>query len=180
MSRIGRLPINVPTGVTVTIAEDNTVSVKGPKGQLSEKINKDITVTQDSGVLTVTRPSDSKPHRSMHGLYRTLINNMVLGVTVGFTKSLVLEGVGYRAQAAGTKLTLTVGYSHPVEFISPANIVYETPAANKILVKGIDKQQVGALAADIREVRKPEPYLGKGIRYEDEVVRRKEGKSGKK
>ncbi len=180
MSRIGRLPINVPTGVTVTIADDNTVSVKGPKGQLSEKINKDITVTQESGVLTVTRPSDSKPHRSMHGLYRTLINNMVVGVTDGFTKSLVLEGVGYRAQAAGTKLTLTVGYSHPVEFVSPENIVYETPAANKILVKGINKQQVGALAADIREVRKPEPYLGKGIRYENEVIRRKEGKSGKK
>lgn len=179
MSRIGKLPIQVPAGVTVTIGEDNLVTVKGPKGTLSQKINKDIKVAQDVGVLSVTRPSDSKPHRSMHGLYRALINNMVVGVTTGFQKVLVMEGVGYRAQVAGKKLTLTVGYSHPVEFEAPETISFEAPAPTKIIVKGIDKQQVGALAADIRAVRKPEPYLGKGIRYEDEHIRRKEGKTGK-
>ena len=179
MSRIGKLPIDVPKGVTVTVSQDNTVSVKGPKGALSQKVNKDIKVEQEGGQLLVTRPSDSKPHRSMHGLYRTLVNNMVVGVTDGFQKVLVMEGVGYRAAVAGSKLTLNVGYSHPVEFDAPKDIAFETPAANRIIVRWIDKQAVGAIAADIREVRKPEPYLGKGIRYENERIRRKEGKSGK-
>lgn len=179
MSRIGKLPINVPKGVSVTIADDNTVSVKGPKGSLSQKINKDISVKQEDGILLVTRPSDSKPHRSMHGLYRSLVNNMVVGVTDGFQKVLVMEGVGYRAQVAGSQLTLNVGYSHPVVFEAPKDVSFETPAANRIIVKGIDKQVVGAIAADIREVRKPEPFLGKGIRYENEHIRRKEGKAGK-
>lgn len=180
MSRIGRLPIKLPSGVSVTVDTDNLVTVKGPKGTLSEKVNKDITISQEDGVLHVTRPSDSKPHRALHGLYRALINNMVTGVTSGFEKALVLEGVGYRAAAAGKQLTLNVGYSHPVVFDAPATITFETPTPNRIVVKGIDKQQVGAIAADIRASRKPEPYLGKGIRYEKEHIRRKEGKTGKK
>ena len=181
MSRIGRLPIAVPAGVTVTIADDNTVTVKGPKGQLSQKINKDITVKQEGAELLVTRPSDDKVHRSMHGLYRALINNMVVGVTQGYEKALELVGVGYRAQAeSDKKLVINIGYSHPVNIDAPANITFETPAPTRIVVKGIDKQQVGAIAADIRDVRKPEPYHGKGIRYEGEYVRHKEGKSGKK
>ena len=180
MSRIGKLPIQVPAGVTITVADDNTVKVKGPKGELSQKVNKDITVAQENGVLTVSRPSDSKPHKAMHGLYRALIHNMVVGVTNGFEKVLLMEGVGYRAQAEGSKLTLNVGYSHPVVIDAPKSITFETPAATRIVVKGIDKQEVGAIAADIRAIRKPEPYLGKGIRYENEHIRRKEGKAGKK
>ena len=181
MSRIGKLPINVPAGVTVTVDQDNLVTVKGPKGTLSQGVHKDITVKQEGQVILVSRPSDSKPHRAMHGLYRALIQNMVTGVTQGFTKTLVMEGVGYRATAeGGKKLTLAVGYSHPVVFDAPKDISFETPAATKIVVHGIDKQAVGAVAADIREVRKPEPYLGKGIRYENEHIRRKEGKAGKK
>lgn len=180
MSRIGRLPIKLPAGVNVTVDGENLVTVKGPKGTLSQKVNKDITVSQEDGTLIVTRPSDAKPHRAMHGLYRALINNMVTGVTSGFEKALVLEGVGYRAAAAGAQLTLNVGYSHPVVFEAPATVSFETPAPNRILVKGIDKQQVGAIAADIRATRKPEPYLGKGIRYDNERIRRKEGKTGKK
>ena len=180
MSRIGKLPISVPAGVTVAVDQSNLVTVKGPKGTLNQKIHKDIAVTQDGAVLTVTRPSDSKPHRAMHGLYRTLINNMVTGVTAGFTKTLLMEGVGYRATVDGKKLTLAVGYSHPVVFEAPDTITFQAPAPTKIVVSGIDKQQVGALAADIRDVRRPEPYLGKGIRYENEIIRRKEGKSGKK
>lgn len=180
MSRIGRLPIKLPAGVVVTVDGENLVTVAGPKGTLSQKVNKDITVSQEEGELRVTRPSDAKPHRAMHGLYRALINNMVAGVTGGFEKALVLEGVGYRASAVGAQLTLNVGYSHPVVFEAPASVSFETPAPNRILVKGIDKQQVGAIAADIRATRKPEPYLGKGIRYENERIRRKEGKTGKK
>lgn len=180
MSRIGRLPIQIPAGVTVTIAEDNTVTVKGPKGELSQKVNKDIKVEQVGSEVLVTRPSDSKPHRSMHGLYRSLINNMVVGVTKGFEKVLLIEGVGYRASVEGGKLNLALGYSHPVIVDAPAGISFETPAATKIVIKGIDKQAVGAIAADIRILRKPEPYHGKGIRYENEVIRRKEGKAGKK
>ena len=180
MSRIGRLPIPVPAGVTVTIADDNTVTVKGPKGELSQKVNKDIKVEQVGAEIIVTRPSDSKPHRSMHGLYRSLVNNMVVGVTKGFEKVLLIEGVGYRASMEGTKLNLALGYSHPILLDAPAGISFETPAATKIVVKGIDKQAVGAIAADIRAFRKPEPYHGKGIRYENEVIRRKEGKAGKK
>ena len=180
MSRIGRLPIPVPAGVTVTIADDNTVTVKGPKGELSQKVNKDIKVEQVGAEIIVTRPSDSKPHRSMHGLYRTLVNNMVVGVTKGFEKVLLIEGVGYRASMEGTKLNLALGYSHPILLDPPAGITFEAPAATKIVVKGIDKQAVGAIAADIRAFRKPEPYHGKGIKYVDEHIRRKEGKTGKK
>ena len=179
MSRIGKLPIAVPAGVTVTISEDNTVSVKGPKGTLVQKVHSDITVKQENGTLLVERPSDNKAHRAMHGLYRTLINNMVIGVTAGFSKTLLMEGVGYRAQAAGNKLTLNVGFSHPVE-IEKSEVSFETPAPTTIVIKGIDKQAVGQVAAEIRSIRKPEPYLGKGIRYENEHIRRKEGKAGKK
>ena len=180
MSRIGKLPIKLPAGVSVTVDGENLVTVKGPKGTLSQKVNKDISISQEDGTMHVARPSDSKPHRAMHGLYRALINNMVTGVTSGFDKVLVLEGVGYRASVAGKQLTLNVGYSHPVVFDAPDTIGFETPAPNRIIVKGIDKQLVGAIAADIRATRKPEPYLGKGIRYEKEHIRRKEGKTGKK
>ena len=180
MSRIGKLPIAVPAGVTVTIAEDNTVTVKGPKGELSQKVNKDMTVRMEDGHILVERPSDAKQHRAMHGLYRSLIHNMVEGVTNGFSKTLELVGVGYRASAENNTLTINIGYSHPVIMKAPDHVTYETPNANTIVVKGIDKQQVGALAADIREVRKPEPYHGKGIRYHGEYVPHKEGKAGKK
>ena len=182
MSRIGRLPIPVPAGVVVTIAEDNTVSVKGPKGELSQKVNKDIKVEQVGAEIIVTRPSDSKPHRSMHGLYRSLINNMVVGVTKGFEKTLAIEGVGWRvAEWNKNQLNIAIGFSHPVIVDAPEGIEFEVDKSNvKITVKGIDKQAVGAIAADIRAIRKPEPYHGKGIRYENEVVRRKEGKAGKK
>ena len=182
MSRIGKLPIQVPAGVTVTIADDNTVSVKGPKGELSQKVNKDIKVEQVGTEVIVTRPSDSKPHRSMHGLYRSLINNMVVGVTKGFEKTLAIEGVGWRvAEWNKNQLNIAIGYSHPVIVDAPKGIEFEVDKANvKITVKGIDKQQVGAIAADIRAIRKPEPYHGKGIRYENEHIRRKEGKAGKK
>ena len=180
MSRIGKHPITIPAGVTVDIAADNTVTVKGPKGTLSQQVNKDITVAHEGNQLVLTRPSDDKPHKSMHGLYRALIHNMVVGVTKGFEKVLVMEGVGYRAQVAGKQLTLNVGYSHPVTFDAPETISFEAPAPTRIVVKGIDKQAVGAIAADIRDLRKPEPYHGKGIRYADEVVRQKEGKTGKK
>ena len=180
MSRIGKLPIAVPAGVTVTIADDNTVTVKGPKGELSQKVNKDMTVRMEDGHILVERPSDAKQHRAMHGLYRSLIQNMVEGVTNGFSKTLELVGVGYRASAENNTLTINIGYSHPVIMKAPDHVTYETPNANTIVVKGIDKQQVGALAADIREVRKPEPYHGKGIRYHGEYVPHKEGKAGKK
>ena len=170
-------------GVTVTIADDNTVTVKGPKGELSQKVNKDIKVEQQGAEVIVSRPSDSKPHRSMHGLYRSLINNMVVGVTKGFEKNLSIEGVGWRvAEWNKNQMTIAVGYSHPVIVNAPKGIEFDVPDKGqvKIVVKGIDKQQVGAIAADIRAIRKPEPYHGKGIRYEYEVVRRKEGKAGKK
>ena len=180
MSRIGKLPIAVPAGVTVTIADDNTVTVKGPKGELSQKVNKDMTVRMEDGHILVERPSDAKQHRAMHGLYRSLIHNMVEGVTNGFSKTLELVGVGYRASAENNTLTINIGYSPPVIMKAPDHVTYETPNANTIVVKGIDKQQVGALAADIREVRKPEPYHGKGIRYHGEYVPHKEGKAGKK
>jgi len=180
MSRIGKLPIQVPAGVTVTVAEDNTVSVKGPKGALSQKVHRDITVAQEGDTLTVARPSDNKEHRSMHGLYRTLVNNMVVGVTNGFEKVLLLEGVGYRALVEGKKLTLSVGFSHPVIFEAPDGIEFVSNTPARVIVRGIDKQKVGAVAADIRIARKAEPYHGKGIRYDGERIRRKEGKSGKK
>ncbi|MBP3636072.1 MAG: 50S ribosomal protein L6 [Clostridia bacterium] len=181
MSRIGRLPITVPAGVTVTVSEDNLVTVKGPKGTLTQKVAAEITVKQEGNVLTVERPNDKKQNRAFHGLYRTLINNMVVGVTEGFAKTLELVGTGYRAAAeGGKKLTINIGFSHPVIIDAPENVTFETPNANTIIVKGIDKQVVGNLAADIRAVRKPEPYHGKGIKYQSEYIRRKEGKTGKK
>jgi large subunit ribosomal protein L6 len=180
MSRIGKLPIPVPAGVTVTVDEHNMVVVKGPKGTLSQQVNKDITLSQDAGVLHLNRPSDSKPHKALHGLYRSLVHNMVVGVTDGFSKTLLLVGTGYRAQVEGKKLTLFVGYSHPVVFEAPEDTTFETPNATTVIVKGINKQVVGALAADIRATRPPEPYLGKGIKYHDERIRRKEGKTGSK
>ena len=179
MSRIGKLPISVPGGVTITVDDGNTVTVKGPKGTLTEKISPDMMIEQDNGVLHVKRPSDDKQHRALHGLTRSLIHNMVVGVTEGFAKNLEIEGVGYRAQLQGSKLVLNMGYSHPVEFEAPEGISFEVPAPNRITVKGISKQQVGQMAADIRAVREPEPYIGKGIRYAGEYVRRKEGKTGK-
>lgn len=179
MSRIGKLPITVPAGVTVQVDDHNTVTVKGPKGTLVQEVNPDITLKLEDGVLTLHRPSEAKPHKAMHGLYRSLVNNMVVGVTTGFSKTLELVGTGYRAQAEGGKLTMNMGYSHPVVFMAPENVKFETPAPTKIVVSGINKQVVGNLAADIRAVRKPEPYLGKGIKYDTERIRRKEGKTGK-
>ncbi|WP_033827274.1 50S ribosomal protein L6 [Bacillus andreraoultii] len=178
MSRIGKKPIEIPAGVTVTI-NDNNVTVKGPKGELTRKFNKELTISVEDNVLTVTRPSDSKEHRTIHGTTRALLSNMVEGVSKGFEKSLELIGVGYRAQKQGNKLVLNVGYSHPVEIIPESGIEIDVPSNTKIVVKGISKEQVGALAANIRDVRPPEPYKGKGIRYEGEYVRRKEGKTGK-
>ncbi|MBQ6382486.1 MAG: 50S ribosomal protein L6 [Clostridia bacterium] len=179
MSRIGKLPITVPAGVTVTVDADNLVTVKGPKGTLSQKVNPAITLKQEGNVLTLERPTDSKPHKAMHGLYRALVHNMVVGVTEGFTKTLEMVGTGYRASVEGNKLTINIGFSHPVVLEAPEGITYETPNQTTILVKGSNKQQVGNLAADIRAIRKPEPYLGKGIKYKDEHIRRKEGKTGK-
>ena len=180
MSRIGKLPVKIPAGVDVKV-ENNTVTVKGPKGTLSQTINPQIGITIENGELTVTRPNDDKEFRAMHGLYRALIHNMVTGVTAGFTKNLELVGVGYRAQADNpTQLTINIGFSHPVVVTAPANITFATPNPNKIVVSGIDKQVVGEIAAEIRAIRKPEPYHGKGIRYEGEFVRHKEGKAGKK
>lgn len=180
MSRIGRLPITIPQGVTVTVDAANVVTVKGPLGQLSQSINKDITVNIEGEVMTVTRPTDNKNHRALHGLSRTLINNMVVGVTKGYERKLKIVGVGYRAAKNGKNLELTLGFSHPVVMVDPDGITVEVPAQTDIIVKGIDKQAVGNYAAKIREWRQPEPYKGKGIRYENENVRRKEGKTGKK
>ena len=182
MSRIGKLPIAVPAGVTVTIDANNKVTVKGPKGTLSQEINPAITVAQEGNELKFTRPNDEKENRAMHGLYRALVQNMVVGVTEGFAKNLELVGTGYRAEAKenGKKLEINVGYSNPVFMTAPEGITFETPAQTKIVVKGADKQLVGAVAADVRFVRKPEPYHGKGIRYEGEKVTIKEGKAGKK
>ena len=180
MSRIGRHPIAIPAGGTVTIGEDNVVTVKGPKGTLAQAVNKNITVKQADGHVLVTRPNDEKENRAMHGLYRALIANMVTGVSTGFKKTLNLVGTGYRADAKGSTLTINIGFSHPVVLEAPANIAFATPNQTTIEVSGIDKQQVGNIAADIRAIRKPEPYLGKGIKYADEVIRRKEGKTGKK
>ncbi len=180
MSRIGKLPITVPAGVTVNVDADNTVTVKGPKGTLVQAVDTDITLKQENGVLTLERPSDAKPHKAKHGLYRSLVNNMVVGVTDGFSRTLQLVGTGYRAQAEnGKKLNISIGFSHPVVLDAPENITFETPNQTTIVVKGISKQQVGNLAADIRAIRKPEPYLGKGIKYDNEHIRRKEGKAGK-
>lgn len=180
MSRIGKLPVSIPAGVTVTVADDNTVTVKGPKGTLTQKFSTEIKLQQEAGVINVTRSGDAKLQRSLHGLTRTLLNNMVVGVTQGFTKALEIQGVGYRAAKQGKKLVLTVGFSHPVEFEEPEGLTIDVPAQNKIVISGTDKQRVGQLAADIRSVRAPEPYHGKGIRYEGEYVAIKEGKTGKK
>ena len=179
MSRIGKLPITVPAGVTVTVDENNLVTVKGPKGTLTQQVNPDITIKQEGNVLTLERPTDNKNHRAMHGLYRALVHNMVVGVTDGFTKTLEMVGTGYRASVEGKTLTINIGFSHPVILEAPEGITYETPNQTTILVKGSNKQQVGSLAADIRAIRKPEPYLGKGIKYQNEHIRRKEGKTGK-
>ena len=180
MSRIGRMPVHIPAGVEVTIGEGNLVTVKGPKGSLTQQLYPTMTLTQEAGVVHVARPNDEKENRALHGLTRALLHNMVVGVTEGYTKSLELVGTGYRAQMQGKALNITIGFSHPVIVDAPENISFETPTQTKIVVKGIDKQQVGNIAADIRAIRKPEPYHGKGIRYENENVRRKEGKTGKK
>ena len=179
MSRIGKLPITVPAGVTVTVDAANLVTVKGPKGTLTQQVNPAITVKQEGNILTLERPSDSKPHKAMHGLYRSLVHNMVVGVTDGFTRTLEMVGTGYRASVEGKTLTINIGFSHPVVLEAPEGITYETPNQTTIVVKGSNKQQVGNLAADIRAIRKPEPYLGKGIKYQNEHIRRKEGKTGK-
>ncbi len=185
MSRIGRAPIIVPPKVQINWNEDNVVTVKGPKGELSYKIDPALGLQLEDGQLLVTRPSDSKEHKSKHGLYRTLVNNMVVGVTTGYTKRLEIHGVGYRAAKVGENLVIQVGYSHPVEVQPPAGITLSVDGvdaatkATRISVSGIDKQLVGAIAADIRRVRKPEPYKGKGIRYAGEAIRRKAGKAGK-
>lgn len=179
MSRIGKKPIEIPQGVTVTI-DNNVVAVKGPKGELRREIHKDMILKMDNNILVVERPSDEKEHRALHGLSRTLIANMVEGVTKGFAKTLEISGVGYRAAKAGNKLNLTLGFSHPVEVDPPKGITIDVPAPNKIVISGIDKEAVGALAAKVRSFREPEPYKGKGIKYEGERIRRKMGKAGGK
>jgi large subunit ribosomal protein L6 len=180
MSRIGKAPITVPSGVDVTIA-DGTVTVKGPKGTLSRDIPGAITVRRDEATLVVERPDDARENRSLHGLTRTLVNNMVVGVTDGFTKELEIIGVGYRAEAQSpTSLRLALGFSHPVMVAAPDGVTFETPTQTRIIVKGIDKEIVGQVAANIRAIRKPEPYKGKGVRYQGEKVLRKAGKTGKK
>jgi large subunit ribosomal protein L6 len=185
MSRIGRAPIPVPPKVQVTWTDENFVTVKGPKGELSYQIDPALTLKLEDGTLTVSRPSDSKEHKAKHGLYRTLVNNMVVGVTNGYTKQLEIHGVGYRANKVGQNLVLLLGYSHPVEVQPPSGITLNVDGidaatkATKISVSGIDKQLVGQVAASIRQLRKPEPYKGKGIRYAGEAIRRKAGKAGK-
>ena len=180
MSRIGRAPITVPSDVTVKIEDGNKVTVKGPKGELTRTLHQDMSIKLEDGVLTVTRPSDNKDHRSLHGLTRTLLNNMVIGVKEGFSKTLEINGVGYRAQMQGTTLNMALGYSHPVDIVPPEGITISVEANTKITVKGSNKQKVGDVAALIRSKRKPEVYKGKGIKYEGEYIRRKAGKAGKK
>ena len=179
MSRIGRKPIVVPAGVEVAV-NGNVVTVKGPKGQLSQEISKNMTVEVKEGEVLVSRPSDNREDRSQHGLARTLINNMIIGVTAGYEKKMQMVGVGYKAEKKGNTLVMNLGYSHPVEMVDPEGITTEVPSATEIVVKGMDKALVGNYAANIRAWRKPEPYKGKGIKYVDEVIRRKEGKTGKK
>ena len=180
MSRIGRAPIAIPAGVTVTVGEDNLVKVKGPKGELSRKIHHDMKVEVEGAEIKVSRPSDDKEHRSLHGLSRSLIHNMVVGVTEGFSKNLEINGVGYRAQKQGKNLNLSLGFSHPVIVEPREGISFEVPSANVIVVNGINKELVGQVAAEIRDFRPPEPYKGKGIKYAGEHIRRKEGKAGAK
>ena len=180
MSRIGRLPVAIPAGVEVNVAAGNVVTVKGPKGTLERALPTEMEIKVEDGHVVVTRPSDLKKMKALHGLTRTLINNMVVGVTNGYEKVLEVNGVGYRASKSGNKLTLNLGYSHPVEMIDPEGIESVVEGQNKITVKGIDKEKVGQYAAEIRDKRRPEPYKGKGIKYADEVIRRKVGKTGKK
>ena len=180
MSRIGRMPIAVPAGVTVEIAENNVVTVKGPKGTLTRALAPEMDIKLEDATVVVTRPNDLKRMKSLHGLTRTLINNMVVGVTSGYEKKLEVNGVGYKVSKAGKKLALSLGYSHPVEMEDPEGIESVVEGQNIIIVKGIDKEKVGQYAAEIRDKRRPEPYKGKGIKYADEVIRRKVGKTGKK
>lgn len=180
MSRIGRMPIAVPAGVTVDIAENNKVTVKGPKGTLERVLPAEMDIKLEGSEITVSRPNELKRMKSLHGLTRTLINNMVVGVTEGYTKVLEINGVGYRAAKQGKKLVLSLGYSHPVEMTDPEGVETVLEGQNKITVSGIDKEKVGQYAAEIRDKRRPEPYKGKGIKYADEVIRRKVGKTGKK
>lgn len=179
MSRIGRAPITVPAGVDVKVDTGNLVTVKGPLGTLTQQLNGEMKINKDGETITIERPSDEKDHRALHGLTRTLLNNMVAGVKDGFQKTLEINGVGYRAVKAGKTLTLSLGYSHPIVFEEENGISFETPNQNTIIVKGIDKQAVGQIAAEIRKKRPPEPYLGKGVKYANERIRRKAGKSGK-
>ena len=180
MSRIGRLPVAIPAGVTVEIKENNHVTVKGPKGTLERVLPAEMEIKQEDGHVVVTRPNDLKKMKSLHGLTRTLIQNMVVGVSEGYTKTLEVNGVGYRAAKQGNKLVLSLGYSHPVEMEDPEGIETVLDGQNIIIVKGISKEKVGQYAAEIRDKRRPEPYKGKGIKYADEVIRRKVGKTGKK
>ena len=180
MSRIGNKPVALPSGVEVIVAENNLVTVKGPKGELSRTFNANMQITVEGNELTVVRPNDNKENKMLHGTTRALLNNMVVGVSEGFTRELEIIGVGYRAQKQGEKLVLNAGYSHPVEMEAPAGVTIEVPNTTTVVVKGIDKQVVGEFAANIRAVRAPEPYKGKGIRYKGEHVRRKEGKKAKK
>jgi len=179
MSRIGRMPIAIPAGVTFNVTPDNVVTVKGPKGTLEKAMHTNITIKVEDGHVNVTRPNDDKQNRELHGLVRTLVNNMVIGVSTGYQKTLELVGVGYKAQLQGKKLVLSLGYSHPVEVEAADGIEFEVVTPTKLIVKGIDKQLVGNVSADIRKWRKPEPYKGKGVKYEGEVIRRKVGKTGK-
>ncbi|MBP5353866.1 MAG: 50S ribosomal protein L6 [Lachnospiraceae bacterium] len=180
MSRIGKMPIAIPAGVTVDVAENNKVTVKGPKGTLERVLAPELTIKMEDGHIVVERPNDLKRIKSLHGLTRTLLNNMVVGVTNGYEKVLEVNGVGYRAAKQGKTLALTLGYSHPVNMDDPEGIETVVDGQNKIIVKGIDKEKVGQYAAEIRDKRRPEPYKGKGIKYADEVIRRKVGKTGKK
>ncbi len=180
MSRIGRMPIAIPAGVTVDLAENNKVTVKGPKGTLERVLPAEMLIKLDGDIITVDRPNDLKKNKSLHGLTRTLINNMIIGVTAGFEKKLEVNGVGYKAAKKGNTLVLSLGYSHPVEMVDPEGIEVVLEGQNVILVRGINKENVGQYAAEIRGKRQPEPYKGKGIKYADEVIRRKVGKTGKK
>ena len=180
MSRIGRTPVTIPAGVTVTIADGNVVTVKGPKGTLTQTFSPILTIEQKDGVLTVTRPNDLKESRSLHGLTRSLLHNMVVGVTEGFKKELEINGIGYRAAKQGKQVVLNVGFSHQVFVDEIEGITLDVPQPNQIVVSGCDKQKVGQFAAEVRSIRPPEPYKGKGIKYDDEVIRRKEGKTGAK